>query len=323
MCLACIVVSRAAEGFDIFIDYRFDEDPLEGGMNFFDPHTASGLQARQALNAAAAELAGWLNDPLAPIEPGLGDTWNAYFFSPVTSTLATKTIADLEIAANSITIFAGGFTGGSSNLLGQAGRGSYTGLSGSPAFLDSVLTRGGNSDYVMWGGMVRFKDRPDWHLDHQTLPGSSQYDFYTVALHELVHVLGFGQSPTWTALRSGLNFYGSHSVAVYNKTDADTEDLLNPVPLADSEHWNNSIQSIAASDGVTMQDTLMGPTLFQGQRLGLTELDLAGIADIGWEVTGINFGVIPEPRSAVLFGGVIALLLAVGHRRGRRKRAGD
>lgn len=302
-------------GFEIFIDYSFDEDTGKGGINFFDPNTTKGIQARQALDAAATELASWLNDSFAPIEPGGADSWNAFFFSPVTSTLATESIPDLVVGANSITVFAGGFAGGSSSLLGQAGRGSYTGLAGSAAFTDSVLTRGGGSDYVMWGGMVRFRDRTDWHMDHTTLPGSGHYDFYTVAMHELLHVLGFGQSPNWSALRSGLEFFGPHSVEIHNLTNSDTENPLSSVPLADAEHWNNSIQSIVASDGFTLQDTLMGPTLLKGQRLELTLLDLAGIADIGWEVKGINYGVIPEPGFAALVAGGLCLILLLARRR--------
>lgn len=159
--------------------------------------------------------------------------------------------------------------------------------------------------------MIRFKgDRLDWHLDHTTMPSVGEYDLYTVAKHEMLHILGIGQSGVWDSLRSGLNFTGSKSIEVFNRTDADTANPLNLVPLDDVDHWDNSLQSIVASDGITLQDTLMGPQLREGQRLEITELDLAGLNDIGWEITAV-----PEPATTALTLGLISLLVILKRRK--------
>lgn len=301
--------------FNIQIDYRFDEDTLNGGLNFFDPNTTDGLMARNTLEAAAAELESWLNDPLGAITPGGGDTYQAYFFDPTDSGSATRTVTNLAVPASSVTVFAGAFTGGLSTLLGQGGKGSYLNLSGSTPFRDSVLTRGGEAPTVMWGGMIRFKvDRSNWHLDAASLPSTGEYDFYTVALHELVHVLGVGQCSCWDTLRNSLEFAGDFSTQVYNENDADTLNPDNPVPLGDSDHWDNTVTSVVASDPLSPQEVLMGPNLSTGVRLELTRLDLAGLADIDWEVTGIN--AIPEPAAAGVVLGLACFWLL--RRRGRR-----
>lgn len=299
--------------FNITIDYRFDE-PGNGGMHFFDPLDPDGLLARNSLEAAADSLETWLNDSFSAISPGGANTWSALFFDPRTSGTTTETVTNLHVAASSVTIFAGAFTGGSGGLLGQGSKGGYVGLAGDSPFQDSVLTRGGTAEYVMWGGMIRFKgDRLDWNLDHTSMPSGGEFDFYTVAVHELIHVLGFGQSPEWDNQRISFIFTGPESVAVYNRTDADTANPSNPVPLDDPDHWDNALQSIVASDGLTTQDVLMGPQLLPGQRLEITELDLAGMSDIGWEVTPI-----PEPATVSLLIGLVAFWVGLRSKRNHR-----
>ncbi len=312
--LVCLLLGTGPlQGFHISIDYRFDE-PGNGGINFFDPLDPNGLLARNSLEAAADTLEYWLNDSFAAITPGGANTWSALFFDPRTSSsTTTETVTNLHVAASSVTIFAGAFTGGPGGLLGQGSKGGYVGLAGDSTFQDTILTRGGTAEYVMWGGMTRFKgDRLDWHLDHTSMPGGSEFDFYTVAVHEMIHVLGFGQSTEWDNQRISFIFTGPKSVEVYNRTDADTGDPTNPVPLDDSDHWDNSLQSIVASDGVTLQDTLMGPQLLPGQRLEVTELDLAGLSDIGWEVTPI-----PEPEAFAILLGFVAFFIVWNARKKR------
>ena len=305
--LLCGISSGVLATFTINIDYSYDEDTANGGLNFFDPLSSDGLMARTTLEAAADEIEQWITDPFVAINPGGSNTYGALFFDPTDSGSATQTETDLYVAANSITIFAGAFTGGSASLLGQGGKGGHIDLMGSASFIDSVATRGGEAFETMWGGMIRFNaDRTDWHLDSLSLPGSTEYDFYTVAIHELLHVVGIGQCTCWDNQVSGGEFSGSFSVAKYNETDADTANDLNPVPLGDSDHWDNSVMSVVAEDGVTPQEVLMGPSLDQGTRLELTELDLAGLADLEWNIVGIN--PIPEPAFAGLALGLVTLL---------------
>lgn len=142
-------------GFNLAIDYRFDET-TNGGSGFFDPTIPSGLQARNAMEAAADSVEYWLNDSFAAISPGGSNTWSALFFDPripgSNPSTDTESVTDLQIASDSITIFTAAFSGGFGGLLGQAGRGLPVGLSGDSTFQDSVLTRGGAAEFEMWGG---------------------------------------------------------------------------------------------------------------------------------------------------------------------------
>ena len=54
----------------------------------------------------------------------------------------------------------------------------------------------------------------------------------------------------------------------------------------------------------------MTPSLANGERREFTELDVAGLADVGWEI-------VPEPNAAFLLTiGCVFLLLRRGPRRG-------
>ncbi|MFA9476696.1 PEP-CTERM sorting domain-containing protein [Phycisphaerales bacterium AB-hyl4] len=141
-----------------------------------------------------------------------------------------------------------------------------------------------------------------WHFDHTTDVAVGKFDFYTVALHELLHVLGIGSSLSWDNLVDGTTWLGS-SVA----------DLLGSgagAVSSDGSHIASSLQSYDLVNG-DLQYTVMGPTLAAGERRYLTELDAAFLADIGWSV-------IPEPGTvSILLFGTATLLL-----RRRRMQAG-
>ncbi len=114
-----------------------------------------------------------------------------------------------------------------------------------------------------------------WHFD--TVSDDLQayeFDFYTVALHELMHVLGFSETQTaYARYVSGDQFGGPAAVAEYD---------ANGVPLlasGDLSHW-------AAGTRDDGQPTLMTATIDTGLRKSLTALDRAVLKDIGWELLG-------------------------------------
>lgn len=113
-----------------------------------------------------------------------------------------------------------------------------------------------------------------WHFDHTTATvPAGKNDFYTVALHEILHTLGIGSSATWTSMVSGSNWSGSEVAAL-----AGGGGVIN----GDEAHIASGVQSTRISDGVS-QTALMTDSITLGTRKKLTALDLAFLRDIGWE----------------------------------------
>ena len=180
----------------ITFDYRFDAN------NFF-----SGHSDRQAtLQAAANALQSRMADTLSAISPGGGNTWTATFSNPASGN--PNNFTDLNVAANTIVIFAGG-RNLPGNILGQGGPGGFSG-SGSAGWVNTLQTRGESgaplTDFGPWGGSLSFSTSVSWYFDNdpstvESFP--SQNDFYSVAIHELGHTLGIGTAQSWNNLEIG------------------------------------------------------------------------------------------------------------------------
>jgi hypothetical protein len=115
-------------------------------------------------------------------------------------------------------------------------------------------------------------------------------------LHELFHVLGFGEwsrrITAWGTHVDTLNntFKGPHAMAVYGNNEP------TPVPLsADRGHWADKLESLTT--GGTQQVALMDATERTGQVLKPTELDWAGLDDVGWNTD--HLVVKTQPTSVV------------------------
>lgn len=137
-----------------------------------------------------------------------------------------------------------------------------------------------------------------WHFDHTTSVASGKIDFYSVALHEILHALGFGTSHTWSANVSGTTWLGADGIAA-NGTG---------VGLVDSggAHLATSISSTAL-DGGAAQEVVMDPNISTGVRKTLTALDLAILTDL-------KYSAVPESSSAALLLGLAALGLVCSRR---------
>lgn len=290
--------SQSANALIIDIDYSYDSN------NFFSSQTRKDI-----LEAAANYFETRISDSLLPIvsTPG-GNSFLASFTDP--STASPVELSNYSEAADTITIFTGGRNLGSSTL-GQGGPGGYGISYFNISYVDDVVSRGqGNGtaaavrgssayDFATWGGGISFNTTSDWYFDDDvsTDEAFSGYDFFSVALHEIAHVLGFGTADSWNSyviedLLTGDDFFtGADSVASYG----------GDVPLnAGQDHWDSSTQS----DGV---QPAMSPSIGSGVRKRMTSLDIAGLRDVGWEMSAT---VVPVPGSAWLFGS--ALLGMIG-----------
>ena len=317
MAAGLLSVAPAASAIIISFNYDFDT------AGFLDTGTTDGLAARAALDSAAGFFESRLSDSLSAITPSPGNTWTASFTDP--STGANGTLVDLPILANEIVVIAGARDlgiGSGGPILGRGNVGSAT-ASGDLEFEAAALTRGQGSilelfgptatDFGRWGGHLTMDVDTNWHFDVNTLPGTAE-DFLSTAFHELGHVLGFGTSASFDFKVNASNeFTGAASVAL----NGGSVPLQSPTPGA---HWANEVipggpldpimspvaggpESYITNPGV-LQEVAMDPQILGGRKL-FTDLDLAGLQDLGWEVTFI-----PLPAAFwMLLSGTVLLLL--------------
>ncbi len=242
------------------------------------------------------------------------DEWSVSITHPSLAGPAVL-LEDLQVPADTLRVFAGG-SNSAPGVLGFAGTGDGLEATGSPAFVDAVIARGqentvgtGATDYGVWGGYIWFNAAQDWYFDASPPPsGSTQPDFLTTAIHELGHLLGFGEADSWFALvdAAAPQFAGAASVDAHG----------GPVPLDRFlSHWAAGVSSTV--DGVAQQ-TLMDPSTVRGTRELPTALDYAGLRDIGWEVP---VSPVPLPAPVLLLAGGLAGLAIGAPRRGRTIRS--
>ena len=132
-----------------------------------------------------------------------------------------------------------------------------------------------------------------WHYDHTTAVAATKNDMYSVALHEILHSIGFGTAATWTGLHTGATWNGTNVTALNGGTAVGLS--------ADQSHVIDSFTSTRISDGAT-QEVVMDPSLTVGSRKLLTQMDLAFLRDLG-------YATVPEPSAAfLLLAGCMGLL---------------
>ncbi|MEA1949904.1 MAG: matrixin family metalloprotease [Planctomycetota bacterium] len=265
--LGIILVVPASSAVTLSFDYSLDTG------NFF----ASGSEAWASHEAAGDFFEHILLDDLDAITPSGINTWEARFTNP--STGVDYVESDLYVPADTMIIYVG-----SRNLdgttLGQGGPGGYWSY-GSTSWNDTVSTRGegvtqnpGATDFGPWGGALSLDSDSTWHYNHQTTPSFGENDLYSVILHELGHVLGIGTAHSWNNLIAGGEFTGTESVDEYGGN----------VPLSGSAHWNYSTMS-GTFPADASQEAAMDPDITQGTRKVMTYLDVAGLDDLGWDVS--------------------------------------
>ena len=233
-------------------DYRYDTSGLFGNQSF-----------RDALERSGSQLLSRIDGSLAAISPGGANTWSEVFTNPATN--AETTLANPSVPADTLVVYIAGASQGGSEA-GFGGPGGYS-ATGGASFQQAVASRG-RSAYGTWGGAVSFDTRQNWYTaaDASGL-GADQTDFQTVAMHELTHVLGFGTSDEWDALKSGNQFTGSHARA------------LSPTVFVSPDGEHLAQGTLSNGQPVSMQ-----PVQTTGKRVVTSDLDYAVLADLGWGV---------------------------------------
>jgi len=285
------VNNPSAYAINIDIDYTYDSN------GFF-----STQSRKDVLEAAANYFEARINDNLLAINSYNQNHFNAVFSRPDTG--ASTTINDIAVANDTLTVFAGGMDLGSTTL-GVGGPGGFN-ASGTQSFFDDVISRGQGDgtqssvrgasayDFAAWGGAISFNTTKTWYFDNdvttdETFPG---FDFFSVALHELSHLLGFGLADSWNNQIAAGFFIGTNSVANFG----------GDVPLdSGSGHWLNGTMS----DGV---ETAMDPNIAASQRKRFTSLDVAGLSDVGWQM---SVTAVPVPDAVWLFGSALLGLIGM------------
>ncbi len=289
-----VVASQQAAALTINFDYTYDTN------NFFN------VNARNTLNAAGSFFGIRITDNLTAINSSGSNHFNAIFNSPGTGN--STTVSDFSVAAATITVYVGGsaLTG---STLGQGGPGGYGVNTYSSSFYNNAQTRGQSgvnatpaTDFSLWGGAITFNTTTNWYFDKNVSTsadlGTNQIDFYSVALHELGHVLGIGTAASWSNKISNGLFTGTNAVATYGAN----------VPVnTGADHWASGTMSLA--NGVS-QEAAMTPSIAPGQRKVFTNLDVAALKDVGWQIQAV-----PIPAAIWLFASGLFGLLAVSRRK--------
>jgi hypothetical protein len=284
-----------ARAINISMNYQYDTG------NFFPV----GSQARAAMNAAASFYSGILQDTFsavtmpAPFTGSNGSvaTWSSIMDIPHPSANQNVRITNIALAADEYRVYVGARdleddvlgegAAGPTPVYGPSSPGTFTTAEHTQInqitenFGNSLTRRGETGGFARWGGLLTFNSvDPIWHFNHTTAPPPGTSDFYSVALHELAHTLGFGQPGEWANLASGAAFAGSAAAASYGSAP-----LLEGInSTGRRSHWKADTMSRVFGTN-TVQEALMDPNITVGTRKLVTSLDAAALIDIGWTIT--------------------------------------
>ena len=193
---------RSASALTIKIDYTYDTN------NFFNT-----TERRAAIEAVAKFFGDAIQDNLLEIDNTQFNqaTWSADFIHPETG--LTESISNLIVPEDTVIVYVGARNLGES-ILGRAGPGGFS-AGGFPPWFARIRGRGQTdaesdtaslrTDYSLWGGSIAFDVDTTWNFS--LTDNNAGFEFVSVALHEMGHVLGVGTADSWNNLVNGSGLF--------------------------------------------------------------------------------------------------------------------
>ena len=254
--------ARVVPAISIRFDYTYDTS------GFFNV-----AERRAALEIAAQQIAPRLQDTLDAITPSGNNTWRTSFYNPTTNVTVTQ--ENPVLRQDEIVVYIGATP--LTNELGLTTSGGFSAV-GTRDWLDRATSRGQvgalttpKTDFATWGGMITFNSTANWNFSSGR-PTAQQFDFTSVALHELMHVYGFGLGEAaFTRHIVNGSFAGPNLLSVNGS----------PVKVE-----GNPADHFAQGTTFNGAESPMQPALPAGVKRGLTALDYAVLQDLGWNVSG-------------------------------------
>ncbi len=268
--LALLVCASPLHALDIQFDYSLDTGGFFSGAN---------IARRDLLEAAAVAFQTELsNTTWTPIAPGGGNTWTLNLDNPTTG--FALDVTDSTVAASTLTIYIGARDLGASEV-GLATRPGFS-ISGSQAWINLFDSKDTVTHFEPIGGSISFNSLTNWYFDPNpsTLEAFAGSDFFSVAEHEIGHLLGFEQSvKAFQANTLSGKFVGARTKELFGGA----------VPLSgDLSHWQNNL---------TFQGhaLCMDPSLLDGTRTSFGPLDFSVLRDIGYATKQGTLSVVCNP----------------------------
>ncbi|MGJ8640609.1 MAG: matrixin family metalloprotease [Opitutaceae bacterium] len=282
--LATTLTPYPAQALEIVIDYTYDTS------NFFDTD-----EKKAAIEAVAKFYGDMIQDNLLRIDPDdfSQATWTPTMSLPETG--VSTPIPSLQvIPEDTIIVYVGARELGGSTA-GIAGPGGFT-AGGFQDWFARIRGRGNSgaesgtpsaqTDFALWGGSIAFDTPRNWNFS-QSSNGSGS-EFISIALHEMGHVLGMGSANSWNNLVDFDTF-------TFNGTNV-LRSNGGVAPTADSGHFSGPLNSelfgsFSVTHGTSRPVLMLPSSTDTGSNFDvITDLDLAAMVDIGWELNpDLNF----------------------------------
>ena len=243
-------------------------------------------QRRDVLQAAVDAVAGHFQDRFAAITPGGGNRWRVSASNP--SGDSRIVLDNPNLPADTIRLYVGSRPLLDRNAIATTDVANVTDVFGDAAWEETVRHRG--RPVPADGGLatptmatVNFDSDTNWYfgLAADGIAGN-QIDLFSVAQHELGHVLGVGTDTAWFGRVKDNAFTGATSRAVYGGPVPTTYD--GGGHLASGVHFDGRQATMAYASSA-------------GGRFAFTRLDYALFDDMGYDVS------LPPPLGR--YGGVV------------------